>query len=172
MKEYIYSVTSNWKSSHLNKGCEFWLLLKDRSSASLPNCLPTKPEQVFPEFRNWESASRNVLLCDWYALLSWANRIICASGLSMSQAGTGTYALFSFAPFCTFPAFPNCLLLSDPDLPHPSSCVFEALPYLKVSHSLGISLKWWDEAYVSMNSSSLQLLFLRIHVLRHRLAVR
>lgn len=99
----------------------------------------------------------------------------------MSQAGTETYALFSFAPFPTFPAFPSCLLLSDPDLPqapllccfpHRSSCGFETLPHLKVSHSFDISLKWWDEAYGSMNSPSLQLLFLRIRVLRQGLAVR
>lgn len=99
----------------------------------------------------------------------------------MSQVHTGTYVLFSFAPFCTFPAFSSCLLLSNHDVPqaplpccfpHPSSSIFETLPYLKVSCSPGTLLEWWDEAYVSMNSSSPQLLFLRIHVLRQGLAVR
>lgn len=35
----------------------------------------------------------------------------------MSQAGTGTYVLFLFAAFYTFPDFPASLLLSDSDLP-------------------------------------------------------
>lgn len=76
----------------------------------------------------------------------------------MPQAGTGLCVLFSFVPFCRFPALPACLLLSDPDLPQtpvlccfpfPSSCIFETAIPLPLSDEM-------SEVYVSMNSLSMQ----------------
>lgn len=178
--ECIYLVTSNWKSFHLKKG--LWLLTAAQREVVLPS------QTVCPSsYSNYFLSSGTESQPPWifdsvtdmlYYLQLTISSVFLVYHVSGCQLGPlACSPLLHSANSQPSPTAHSYLTSTFPRVHF--SATFPTLPpaflrqcHTSVSHSTGNSLKWRDDAHVSMNFSSLQLLFPRSHVLRQGIAVR